>query len=146
MKYLTLIRAIALLHQHQRPVKTRARRRLRRSRRREDIDVADRLMAEVLGRSLDELPPQTRKLLLLIDELVHGECGRAEERRFSLQPPRRARVHRLGQDAAEASICTAWRSWNICSCITAGAARASCTNFDLGATPESAGGPDRRAP
>jgi hypothetical protein len=30
----------------------------------------------VLGRSLDELPPQTRKLLLLLDRMVGEACGR----------------------------------------------------------------------
>ncbi len=29
---------------------------------------------EVLGRSLDELPPQTRRLLELLEELVSAEC------------------------------------------------------------------------
>jgi DNA primase len=73
MKYLTLIRAIALLHQYQRPVKTaehlgEAIRYIEVTR--EDIATAHRLAHEVLGRSLDELPPQTRRLLNLIDELV----------------------------------------------------------------------------
>jgi DNA primase len=38
----------------------------------DDIATANRLAHEVLGRSLDELPPQTRRLLLLIDELVRA--------------------------------------------------------------------------
>lgn len=65
-KYLALIDAIALLHQHQREIK------------REhyhgavieyievtlsDIALANALAHDVLGRSLDALPPQTRKLL-----------------------------------------------------------------------------------
>ena len=72
MKYLTLIRAIALLHQHQRPVKTDARACRYIEATREDIATADRLMHEVLARSLDELPPQTRRLLALIEQLVGG--------------------------------------------------------------------------
>jgi DNA primase len=79
LKYLTLIRTIALLYQHQRPVKTTER----RGRTIEyieaaesDIELANRLVEEVLGRSLDELQPQTRRLLLLIDEKVRGECER----------------------------------------------------------------------
>ena len=70
-KYLTLIRAIALLHQHQRPVKTATHRGRTISYievTRSDIETANRLAHEVLGRSLDELPPQTRRLLVLIDE------------------------------------------------------------------------------
>jgi hypothetical protein len=70
-KYLTLIDAIALLHQHQRPI--------RRAETRDggtdlayvevtiaDIAHANRLAHEVLGRSLDALPPQSRRLLGLI--------------------------------------------------------------------------------
>ncbi|MGH7341273.1 MAG: DNA primase, partial [Candidatus Rokuibacteriota bacterium] len=60
MKYLTLIRAIALLHQYQRPVKTahhdgRAVRYIEVTK--ADVATANRLAHEVLGRSLDELPP-----------------------------------------------------------------------------------------
>ncbi len=65
-KYLTLIDAITFLHQHQRPVKTATvagevieyvEVTL------EDIALANRLSHDVLGRSLDEMPPQTRRLL-----------------------------------------------------------------------------------
>ena len=78
-KYLTLIRAITLLHQHQRPVRTAAHRGKTVEYievTREDVAEANRLVEEVLGRSLDELPPQTRKLLSLIDSAVAGECTR----------------------------------------------------------------------
>jgi DNA primase catalytic core len=71
MKYLTLIRAVALLHQHQRPLKTVEHRGQQVEYievTREDIAIANHLAHHVLGRSLDELPPQTRRLL----ELVHG--------------------------------------------------------------------------
>ena len=70
-KYLTLIDAIALLHQHQR----RGANRLPSGQpyievTLEDIALANQLAPEVLGRSLDELPPQTRRLLGRIRELV----------------------------------------------------------------------------
>ena len=69
MKYLTLIRAVALLHQHQRPVlEAHGVSYIEVSV--SDIAVANRLAHEVLGRSLDELPPQTRRLLLLLDEMA----------------------------------------------------------------------------
>jgi DNA primase catalytic core len=79
LKYLTLIRALALLHQHQRPVK-----RIVHHGERveyvevtlEDIAVANRLAHEVLGRSLDELAPQTRRLLGLLDSMVREACER----------------------------------------------------------------------
>jgi hypothetical protein len=70
-KYLTLIRALALLHQYQRPIKTSQGVNYIEATR-EDIATADRLMRELLARSLDELPPQTRKLLALIEEMVGG--------------------------------------------------------------------------
>ena len=71
VKYLTLIRAIALLHQHQRETKI-AQGVEYIEVTREDIAVADKLMAELFAPSLDELPPQTRKLLTLIEALVNG--------------------------------------------------------------------------
>jgi energy-coupling factor transporter ATP-binding protein EcfA2 len=73
MKYLTLIRAIALLHQYQREVKT-AQHGGREVRyievEKQDIAVANRLAHEVLGRSLDELSPQTRRMLNLLEAMV----------------------------------------------------------------------------
>jgi post-segregation antitoxin (ccd killing protein) len=65
-KYLTLIDAIAFLHQHQRPLKTAtvAGGTIEYVEvTRDDIALANRLAHEVLGRSLDALPPQTRRLL-----------------------------------------------------------------------------------
>ena len=91
-KYLTLIDAIALLHQHQRPVK-RASVDGRPVEYVEvelgDIATANRLAHEVLGRSLDELPPQTRRLLALLDELVSAECERLEMERSHFRFTRR---------------------------------------------------------
>jgi hypothetical protein len=40
----------------------------------EDIETANRLAHEALGRTLDELPPQTRKLLHHIREMVAQHC------------------------------------------------------------------------
>lgn len=75
-KYLTLIDAIALLHQHQRTrgqhvVRGRVLEHIAVTL--EDIALANQLAPEVLGRSLDELPPQTRRLLDYIRELVKGK-------------------------------------------------------------------------
>jgi hypothetical protein len=81
-KLLTLIEAIALLHQHQREIKrialedetleyieaTEA-----------DVKLAQQLADQVgLKPSLDELRPQARKLLSLITEMVKAECERCE--------------------------------------------------------------------
>ena len=72
-KYLTLIDAIALLHQHQREVRSITHRgqvidyvEVTPA----DIALANRLAHEVLGRSLDELPPQTRLVLGNVCALV----------------------------------------------------------------------------
>jgi len=92
MKYLTLIRSIALLHQWQRPRKTVDH----RGRAVEyievtlaDIATANRLAHEVLGRSLDELPPQTRRLLLAVDAMVTAECERLKMERADYRFSRR---------------------------------------------------------
>jgi DNA primase catalytic core len=69
-KYLTLIESITLLHQHQREIKTLPGGRNYAETALEDIALANELAPEVLGRSLDELPPQTRRLYGHIRELV----------------------------------------------------------------------------
>jgi DNA primase len=77
MKYLTLIRSIALLHQYQRPIREVEHRdgKLRYVEvNRQDIAIADRLCAQVLSRSLDELAPQTRRLLERIEQLVSEQA------------------------------------------------------------------------
>jgi hypothetical protein len=78
-KYLTLIEALALLCQHQRPLK-KARDEdgneveyLEASL--DDVAVANRLATEVLGRTLDELPPQSRRFLELLHDMVTERCA-----------------------------------------------------------------------
>jgi DNA primase catalytic core len=84
MKYLALIRTIALLHQHQRPVKTAEHQgkvveyieaTL------DDIAAANRLAHHVLGRCLDEMPPQTRRLLELTERMVAQRCTERKQER-----------------------------------------------------------------
>ena len=72
-QYLTLIDAIALLHQHQRPRK----RQLLAGGSVEfieatpdDVALANQLTVKALAGSLDELPPQTRRVLRQIAELL----------------------------------------------------------------------------
>ena len=85
-KYLTLIDAIALLHQYQREIKTlpagqwgagTACRFIEVTL--DDIALANELAPEILGRSLDELPPQTRRLLGYIRKLVKKKSGGAKD-------------------------------------------------------------------
>ena len=69
-KYLTLIDSIALLHQHQREARTLPGGQRFLEVTLDDIALANELAPEVLGRSLDELPPQTRRLLAHIRTLA----------------------------------------------------------------------------
>jgi hypothetical protein len=77
MKYLTLIRVIALLHQYQREVK-----RVNHNGQAleyievtlSDIEIANQLAHEVLGSTLEELPPQTCTLLKQIKAMVETAC------------------------------------------------------------------------
>jgi len=70
-KYLTLIDAIALLHQHQRRIERDAQRGIDYVEATlDDIAAANRLAGEVLGRCLDEMPPQTRRFMELLWAMV----------------------------------------------------------------------------
>jgi len=80
-KYLTLIDSVTLAHQYQRKVETLnvegcplpcIRATL------DDIAIANRLAGEILGRSLDELPPQTRRFLGQLQALVKSACEEKE--------------------------------------------------------------------
>ena len=84
-KYLGLIDSVTLLHQYQRPLK---REHIEMDGQEgkekkvieyievtlEDIEIANRLAHDVLGRTLDELPPQTRKLLTLVYQWITRHC------------------------------------------------------------------------
>ena len=92
MKYLTLIRAIALLHQHQRPTQSITHHgqalayiEVTKS----DIELANRLAHEILGRTLDELPPQPRSLLTLLQAWVTEQCAAQDLRRDAFRFTRR---------------------------------------------------------
>ena len=77
MKYLTLIRAIALLHQYQRPIKYMKKDGVKVPYIEviiEDIEFANALCNEVLGQSLDDMLPQTKMVLDRIYEMVRSEC------------------------------------------------------------------------
>ncbi len=107
VKYLTLIRAIALLHQYQRPVLTVEHRgqlvpyidvTL------DDIAVANRLANQVLGRSLDELAPQTRRLLVALDTLVTDDCRAQQLARAEYRFTRRYVRERLGMGNTQLKV------------------------------------------
>ncbi len=91
-KYLVLIRAIALLHQHQRPLcvaEVDGDRVEYIEATRDDITLADRLMVEVLGRSLDDMPPQTRRFLDLLGTWVEQACAALRMQRIDFRFSRR---------------------------------------------------------
>lgn len=107
-KYLALIDVLALLHQHQRPIRTATVGgctveyvEVQLS----DIEQANDLAHEVLGRSLDELPPQTRKMLAIVQDLVRAKASteaiepravrfsRAEVRRHARASDTQCRLH-----------------------------------------------------
>ena len=93
LKYLTLIRTVALLHQYQRPVRTTEHHGQPVEYievTRDDIRVANRLATEVLGRTLDDLPPQTRRLLDRIDKMVTEACEQEDTDRADFRFGRRA--------------------------------------------------------
>lgn len=104
-KFLTLIRAVALLHQHQRP-----RRRVTRhgvevvfiEATPDDVAVAERLAPLLFGGpSLADLAPQTRRLLSLLDALTTVEAKQAKCRREDIRfTRRRAREHTGWSDFA----------------------------------------------
>ncbi len=79
-KYLTLIDSIALLHQYQREIKTLPAKNPQEKSldyievTPADIALANRLAHDILGKTLDELPPQTRQLLSLIYRMVCAAC------------------------------------------------------------------------
>ena len=92
-KYLQLIATVAILHQHQREIRlidcgggktapcvvaTL-----------DDIAAANRLAHETLGRCLDEMPPQTRRLLALIEREVAARCTAAKLERSDVRFTRR---------------------------------------------------------
>ena len=92
LKYLTLIRSITLLYQYQRPIKT-VRHKGKEVRYIEvepqDIRLANTLAHDVLGRTLDELPPQTRKLLQTLRPWVLEACKRLAIKRSDYRFTRR---------------------------------------------------------
>ncbi len=81
MKFLTLIETIALLHQHQREIKTDTRHGETLEyieATKDDVKLARELVRQVLAPSLDELPAHTRRLLARIEKMAQEECERLQ--------------------------------------------------------------------
>ncbi len=83
-KYLGLIRAVALAHQHQRPrrqVEVEGRTVTYIEATAADVAAAERLCAHVLGTTVDELAPATRRLLVATKDFADGRHGAPFTRR-----------------------------------------------------------------
>jgi DNA primase catalytic core len=85
MKFITIIQAITLLHQHQREIKTATDdgepfEYIEATE--ADVKLAWELASHVLMRSLDDVQTQTRRLLLLLDKMVTAECERLQIERL----------------------------------------------------------------
>ena len=92
LKYLTLINTVAFLHQHQRAsftIETSEGPKQAINVTRTDIAIANRLAGEVLGRSLDELAPQTRGLLQRLHEYVENQARQRDVPRDAVRFSRR---------------------------------------------------------
>lgn len=88
MKYLGLMNTLALLHQYQRPIRRDSDAGEYVEVTLEDVASANRIAAEVLGRTLDELAPQTRRLLNLLTAMVKAK---AEEKAVDVSQVRLCR-------------------------------------------------------
>jgi DNA primase catalytic core len=92
MKFLTLVQTIALLHQHQRELKTstldgETLEYIEATQ--ADVKLAHTLIRQVLGPSLDELQTHTRRLLAAIDRMVTAESERLQIERSKVHFTRR---------------------------------------------------------
>jgi len=86
-----LIASITLLHQYQ-----RERQGEYVTATLEDVEVANRLAGEALGQSLDDLLPQTRQLLVLIDDHMSQRAQREQKPRSELRVTQRELRETLG--------------------------------------------------
>lgn len=76
-KYLAIIRAVAFLHQYQRKIKEiehEGRKIEYVEVKPQDIEIANQLANYMMGTSLDELAPQTRRLLGILMKMVEERC------------------------------------------------------------------------
>ena len=94
-KYLTLIASLTLLHQHQREtVEQDGASYLLATL--QDVQVANRLASHALGQSLDTLMPQTRQLLVLLDDHLQQRSERESRPRTDLRFSQRELREALG--------------------------------------------------
>ncbi len=103
-KYLTLIESVTLLHQRQRPVEEDEVAGPHIKTTLADIEAANAIAPEVLGRSLDELPPQTRGLLEAIKAHVREQMAAKGAEREGCPFTRRQMRERTGWSATQIRV------------------------------------------
>jgi DNA primase len=106
-KYLTLIKSIALLHQYQREVKYADRNGVTIEYievNLNDIALANKLAAAVLGRTLDELPPQTRRLLDQLHKFVAEKAEKEKQLKGEVRFTRREAREKLGWNQTQLGL------------------------------------------
>ena len=106
-KYLTLIRAIALLHQYQREIKTtlidgKSVEYIEVTL--QDIRIANGLADSILGKSIDDLPAPSRRLLKQLFEMVVKEAETQAIESSEVRFTRRQMRERLGWSATPLAI------------------------------------------
>jgi hypothetical protein len=87
-KYLSLIAASALLHQHQRPRRAQTVNDTQATyieATRDDALLVNRLLSDLGGQRLDGLLPQTRQLLVLIDDHVTQQVTKTRKSRSQVR-------------------------------------------------------------
>lgn len=106
-KWLGMIEAVALLHQHQRPVKT-----IDKSEGQvefveastDDITTATELFNFIMGERIDDLPPMTQRMLLQLDELVQIEAENMGKDKSEFRFSRRLVRDRLGWGHTQSGV------------------------------------------
>ena len=95
-----------------------------------DIELANRIAHEVLGRSLDEMPPQTRRFLNLLHGMVTKTCGEKKcEPRLCPFSQRQARGYTGWSAFQVKKHLSRLAEWSTCCRIAAGTDRASFTSW-----------------
>ena len=104
-KYLSLINSIALLHQHQREIKTARRGEIEIEYvevELSDIALANELAEEILGRAMDELAPPVRGMFDAISEACRTRADELKIKACDVQLTRR-----------EIREATGWSDWQV---------------------------------
>ena len=95
-KYLSLIASITILHQHQRQAIDIGGGQLAIESTASDVELANRLLSETMGQSLQDLLPQTARFLELLDRWVEACSGQSKHDRSQVRFTQREIREALG--------------------------------------------------